>query len=445
MAFQQGLSGLNAASKNLDVIGHNIANSGTTGFKASRTEFADIVATSMGASGGLNTGFGVEVAAVAQQFSQGSLTITGNNLDLAINGNGFFQIQQPNGSLAYTRAGDFKLDKVGNMLTNGGGQVMGYKVDQASGLSSSTTTPLSFPSGAPIAAQKTTSITAALNLDARAQDAVGVAAVAADPAAVPPVAAKAAIPATPASTYGTSINVYDSQGVATPVNLYFLKNGANTWEVYTDLAAAETDLKTAATAGPGTALAPTASLGQLKFNENGAYDPTSTFTTLNVTPAANPNQGAPAPLVEPFDVTVDLSQVTQFGNKFAISDLKQDGYASGTLTGINISDSGMVMASYSNGMTRAEAQVALATFRNPQGLTQVGGNNWVESADSGPFVMGKPGDGQFGGLRSGALEDSNVDLTAELVNMMTAQRAYQANAQTIKTQDQVLSTLVNLR
>ena len=144
-------------------------------------------------------------------------------------------------------------------------------------------------------------------------------------------------------------------------------------------------------------------------------------------------------------MTLDLSGATQFGSKFAVADLTQNGYASGDLTSINISNDGMVMASYSNGVTRSEAQVALANFRNPQGLLAVGGNNWVESFDSGPAVLGKPGDGNFGALRSGALEDSNVDLTAELVNMMTAQRAYQANAQTIKTQDQVMSTLVNLR
>jgi len=137
--------------------------------------------------------------------------------------------------------------------------------------------------------------------------------------------------------------------------------------------------------------------------------------------------------------------VTQFGSTFAVSDLTQDGYASGSLTGINVEPSGMVMARYSNGVTRAEGQVAMANFRNPQGLLAVGGNNWIETFDSGPSVIGTPGDGNFGALRSGALEDSNVDLTAELVNMMTAQRTYQANAQTIKTQDQVMSTLVNLR
>ena len=137
MGFQQGLSGLSAASKNLDVIGHNIANSGTTGFKSSRTEFADVVASTMGAGGGQNAGIGVEVAAVAQQFSQGNLTVTGNNMDVAINGNGFFRLQMPDGSAAYTRAGNFKVDKTGDLVTNGGANVMGFKVDPATGLGTS--------------------------------------------------------------------------------------------------------------------------------------------------------------------------------------------------------------------------------------------------------------------------------------------------------------------
>ena len=423
MAFQHGLSGLNAASKNLDVIGNNIANSNTTGFKSSRAEFADMVAASMGAGGGSSYGIGVEVAAVAQQLSQGNVTVTGNNLDVAINGNGFFKVQQPDGSSAYTRAGNFKLDKTGDLVTNGGAQVMGFRVDPATGLSTSEAQPLSFPTGAPIQAKQTESIKATLNLDARAKDSAG------DATATPPV------PATPRSTYGTSINVYDTQGVATPVNLYFMKTAnPNEWAVYNQL-----DDPTAVP--PVTAI----SLGTIAFDENGKIDPATATLTLTVSPTANPNAGTAAPAVANFPVDIDMSGATQFGSKFAVADLSQDGYASGDLTSINISNDGMVMASYSNGVTRAEAQVALANFRNPQGLLAVGGNNWVESFDSGPAVMGKPGDGNFGALRSGALEDSNVDLTAELVNMMTAQRAYQANAQTIKTQDQVMSTLVNLR
>ncbi len=414
MAFQHGLSGLNASSKNLDVIGHNIANANTTGFKSSRAEFADLVASSMGAGGGANYGIGVEVAAVAQQFSQGNVTVTGNNLDVAINGNGFFKVQQADGSAAYTRAGNFKLDKTGDLVTNGGAQVMGFRVDPATGVSTSEAQPLSFPTGAPIQAKQTQSISATLNLDARV------------------VAATSVTPNTPRPTYGTSVNVYDTQGVAVPVNLYFVKTAtANTWQVYDKL-----DNPSA------TPPVVAAARGTITFDGNGKFASTNPTTlTTQVNPSiANPNN-PPAS----WDVTIDLKNATQFGSKFAVADLSQDGYASGDLTSINISNDGMVMASYSNGVTRSEAQVALANFRNPQGLLAVGGNNWVESFDSGPAVLGKPGDGNFGALRSGALEDSNVDLTAELVNMMTAQRAYQANAQTIKTQDQVMSTLVNLR
>ena len=426
MGFQQGLSGLNTSAKNLDVIGHNIANSNTTGFKSSRSEFAAMIASSIGATGGSNAGIGVETSAIAQQFSQGNISVTGNNLDVAINGNGFYTLQLADGSRAYTRAGNFKLDAdTGNIVTNDGARVLGYPTDPLTGQrTSSTLGPLTLPTGAPIPARQTSAMTVAFNLDARAANAAG------DPTATPPVAA------TPRATYGTSINVYDSQGVAKPVNLYFEKNGNNTWDVYTEL--------DDPTATPPVVASP---IGQITFDNNGnitgpaAAPPATGFTLpLSVTPSPpNPN-GLPA-----FQVEMKLDGMTQFGSKFGLSELTQDGYSSGQLTGINIGEDGIVMARYSNGVTRAEGQIALASFRNSQGLEAVGGNNWVETSASGQPMLGAPTDGNFGALRSGALEDSNVDLTAELVNMMTAQRAYQANAQTIKTQDQVMSTLVNLR
>jgi len=539
MGFQQGLSGLNASAKNLDVIGHNIANSQTTGFKASRTEFAAMVATAIGSAGGNNSGIGVEVEAIAQQFNQGNITVTGNGLDVAINGDGFFTLRQPDGSLAYTRAGDFKLDTAGNVVTNSGGKVMGYPTDPITGQrTSSSPQPLSFPTSAPIPARQTTSITTNFNLDARVSDARG------NPGATPPVAA------TPRSTYGTSLNVYDSQGVATPLNFYFEKNGANTWDVYTqldDLTTAPPTVpsvegriifdqagKIAASIEPHPLATPggadptltqpddfptqftyryygvdeqgvmairetvlsfanptdawdftysdapantLVSSARLKSNlvdyaagtspAGGTFNPTITLPPTaagDVPPAAgtqafslgllvdpapvNPNSppatgSNPAP--DAFPVTLDLNNISQFGTKFAVSELTQDGYTSGELTGINIGNDGVIMTRYSNGVTRSEGQFALASFRNTQGLSEIGGNNWVETYASGQPVYGAPTDGAFGALRSGALEDSNVDLTAELVNMMTAQRAYQANAQTIKTQDQVMSTLVNLR
>ena len=420
MGFQQGLSGLNAASKNLDVIGHNIANSNTTGFKSSRADFAEMVASAIGSASGQSSGIGVNVAAVSQQFKQGSITSTGNSLDIAINGNGFFVVQQTDGSIAYTRAGNFGLDKAGNLKTVDNDNVMGYVVDPTTGKiqSGATPVPLSFPTGQPIPAKQTSSVDVELNLDARATAAAG------DPAATPPVAA------TPRATYGTSLNVYDTQGTAIPVNLYFEKSATgNTWDIYNSLDSTATPIGTATfdSSGKLTSISPSTTAG-------------GTSLTLSVSGGtANPN-GLP-----PFDVEMDFGGLTQFGTKFAVSSLKQDGYTSGALTGINVGRDGSIVASYSNGVTRTEGQVALAAFTNTQGLGSVGNNKWVQTADSGPALNGSAQTGTFGSLQSGALEESNVDLTAELVNMMTAQRSYQANAQTIKTQDQVFSTLVNLR
>ena len=411
MGFQQGLSGLNAASKNLDVIGHNIANSGTVGFKASRTEFDEMVASAIGSSNGTNGGIGVSVGAIAQQFTQGSISVTGNNLDVAINGNGFFQIQQNDGTMAYTRAGNFKLDKDGNVITNAGGKVMGYPVDPATGKpTAGSPRPLVFPTGAPIPAKQTANAKVTFNLDARA------------------VEAATATPPTPRATYGTSITVYDSQGVPNTVSLYFEKTGtANTWNVYTSLDAT---------------VQPPPGLHQISFDGNGKILTGSTLTLNIPTAPANPNSPTPGP---DFPVEFDFSDSTQYGTKWAVSESTQDGYTAGQLTGMNIGPDGTITTTYSNGVSRPEGVIALATFRNTQGLADVGNNLWVETASSGQPTVGQPTSGAFGELRAGALEESNVDLTAELVNMMTAQRAYQANAQTIKTQDQVMSTIVNLR
>ena len=415
MGFQQGLSGLNAASKNLDVIGHNIANSGTVGFKASRTEFDEMVASAIGSANGTNGGIGVSVGAIAQQFTQGNISVTGNNLDVAINGNGFFQIQQNDGTMAYTRAGNFKLDKDGNVITNAGGKVMGYPVDPATGKpTAGSPQPLVFPTGAPIPAKQTENAKVTFNLDARA------------------VEAATATPPTPRATYGTSITVYDSQGVPNTVSLYFEKTAnPNEWSVYNQLDDPN--------ATPPVVATP---VGTITFDGNGKITSGSTLTLNIATAPANPNSPTPGPT---FPVEFDFSDSTQYGTKWAVSESTQDGYTAGQLTGINIGTDGTILTRYSNGVTRPEGVVSLATFRNTQGLSDIGNNLWVETYESGQPTVGQPTNGAFGALRSGALEDSNVDLTAELVNMMTAQRAYQANAQTIKTQDQIMSTLVNLR
>jgi flagellar hook protein FlgE len=407
MSFQTGLSGLNASAKNLDVIGNNIANSNTVGAKSSRTEFSAVVASAIGPSGGGGTGgggIGVEVATISQQFAQGTINLTGNNLDCAINGGGFFELTLKDGSAAYTRDGQFKLDSKGNLITNSGASVMGFLPDATGTSYSASTSPLVIPTGAPIAAKATSAITAQFNLDARA------------------VIAATAVPPTPYSTYGTTMNGYDAQGVAVPVKMYFIKTAADAWDMY--------DGDPAGTPA-GT------NLGALTFDASGNILTPTAPVNMTLT-STNPNIGA-------FTVTLDVSGATQYGTTFAISDLTQDGYTAGTLTGISISEQGIVTTRYSNGQSKATGKLALADFRNVQGLQPVGQNNWVETTSSGQPIHGAPSQGNFGTINSGALEASNIDLTAELVAMMTAQRDYQSNAQTIKTQDTVLQTLVNLR
>jgi flagellar hook protein FlgE len=404
MAFQQGLSGLNSSSKNLDVIGHNIANANTVGMKASRAEFAEVYASSINASGGTNSGIGVTVAATTQMFTQGNITVTGNDLDVAINGSGFYELTMPNGSMAYSRAGMFKLNNEGQVVTNIGGQLMGYPTDSEGTRLSFTTQPLSLPTGGPIPARATSSIAAEFNLDARAPVAV------------------AATPPTPLSKYGTSVIAYDPQGLEIPVGLAFEKTGVNQWNVYTSVNGSDPAASTPFT---------------LEFNTDGTLSSTSFIPPLTV---ASPSDPAVT-----FPVDLNFGSVTQFGIDFAVNNLEQDGYRPGELTSLKINESGVITASYSNGQTRAAGQIALVNFRNVQGLQPTGNGNWQANFATGEPVHGAPGEGKFGSLRSGALEDSNIDITGELVSMMTAQRAYQANAQTIKTQDQVFSTLLNLR
>ena len=399
MSFQQGLSGLNAASRNLDVIGHNIANANTVGMKASRTEFSEVYATSINASGGVNAGIGVTVATVSQEFTQGNITVTGNDLDVAINGNGFFELQQPDGTMAYSRAGMFKLDRDGNIVTNDGGQLMGYATDVDGIRQGFESVPLSLPTGGPIPAKQSTEITAEFNLDARVQAGED-----------------------PFGTYSTSLNAFDPQGIEVPVGLVFEKIGNNQWNVYTSVNGSD----------------PAASAPfQIDFLADGTLDPNTVLPQIEL---ASPNDPA-----QTFMVDLNFESVTQFGSDFAVINLSQDGYRPGELTALGISDAGVITAHYSNGQSQAAGQIALVNFRNVQGLQPGSGGVWTMTFDSGEPVRGAPGEGKLGYVKAGALEDSNVDLTAELVNMMTAQRAYQASAQTIKTQDQILSTLFNMR
>lgn len=421
MSFQQGLSGLNAAAKSLDSIGNNIANSGTVGFKSSSTLFSDVYAASLG--GGNQIGIGVAVGGVSQQFTQGNLTTSNNPLDIAINGQGMFRLNN-NGAISWTRNGQFNIDKNGYVVNTSGSRLTGYLANAANVIVPSTPADI-FINTADLQPQPTggtggtgPGVKIGFNLDSR-QPTFGVA---------------PAFSFTDPTTYtnSTSVTVYDTLGNSHLMSLFFRKGDgtaglpSNEWQMYTSIDGGTT-IGTNAT-GPT----------PVEFNSTG----TLITPALGIVPQSLAvTTGATSPLT----FNLNLLGSTQYGNIFGVNSISQDGYTSGRLAGLVVSSDGTVQGRYSNGQTRDLAQVVLGNFNNPNGLSSLGGNQWGETADSGQPLIGVPGSGSLGVLQSAAIEESNVDLTAELVNMITQQRAYQANAQTIKTQDQILQTLVNLR
>ena len=413
MGFQSGLSGLNAASQNLDVIGNNVANASVVGFKSSRTLFADVYAASLNGAGANAIGIGTKVADVQQQFTQGNITVTNNPLDLAINGGGFFRMSD-NGTITYSRNGQFHFNEDGFIVNSDNLRLTGYGVDTAGNIVASAPAPVQLDT-ADIAPQVTSDFGVGLNLDARST--------------VPTTAVFD--PTDPTSfTSSTSGTVYDSLGNSHVFTMYFVKTAVNgQWNLHGTVdgtAPANVNLG----GGAGNPVV-------LNFNSSGA------LTTAMPIAAASLTVGGGA--VTPLTFELDFLGSTQYGANFSVNSLTQDGYTSGRLSGFSIANDGQVLGQYSNGQSKTLGQVVLANFANPEGLTPLGNNQWAESSESGLPLVGVPASGNLGALQSAAVEDSNVDLTAELVNMITAQRVYQANAQTIKTQDQVLQTLVNLR
>ncbi|MGR8020809.1 flagellar hook protein FlgE [Burkholderia cenocepacia] len=413
MGYQQGLSGLAGASNALDVIGNNIANANTVGFKSSTAQFADMYANSVATSVNTQIGIGTSLNSVQQQFGQGTINTTNSSLDVAINGNGFFQMSN-NGVTTYSRDGTFQRDKNGFIVDSQGRNLMGYAANAGGVINTAQTVPLQAPT-TNIAPTATTKITGQFNLNS--QDTVPT---------------KTPFSATDNTTYNytTSIQVYDSLGGSQAVNMYFVKSAAGTWEAYAGVrGGATTDLGTITfdTSGAiqstttGTPATPTASLGQFQF------------TVPNTDGSATPQK-----------LTLDLTGTTQYGGKDGVNNLAQDGYASGTLTTYSIGADGKLTGNYSNGQTAVLGLIALANFNNPNGLVNLGGNQYAESAASGVPQVSAPGSTNHGTLQGSALENSNVDLTSQLVNLITAQRNYQANAQTIKTQQTVDQTLINL-
>ncbi|MDR5855840.1 flagellar hook protein FlgE [Caballeronia sp. LZ062] len=405
MSYQQALSGLGAASSDLDVIGNNIANANTVGFKEGAAQFADMYANSMATAVSNQIGIGTRLAEVQQQFSQGTITTTNQALDVAINGNGFYQLSN-NGSTVYSRNGVFHLDDNGNIVNSAGLQLMGYKADSGGVVSSASTVPLSVPT-ANIAPTATKTITAAFNLNS--QD-TNNAASSFDP--------------TNGNTYNasTSVDVYDTLGGTQKVSVYFTKTGTGSWEAF---------------AGYGDPVTQKTDLGAVTFDSSGNLTSGSKFT-FTIPNGADPSGTTTQSL------TLDLSGTTQYGAKSGLTNLHQDGNSTGELTGFTVGTDGMLTGNYSNGETKALGQIAIVNFNNQNGLQNLGGNVYAQTAASGAPQVGVPGSTNHGTLQGGAVEDSNVDLTSELVNLITAQRNYQANAQTIKTQQTVDQTLINL-
>jgi flagellar hook protein FlgE len=400
-AFNIALSGLTAASSDLDVVSNNIANADTIGFKSSRAEFADVYAAGAVDLNQSSVGEGVRVDSVAQQFTQGDVTTTGSNLDLAINGNGFFTMQDASGTV-YSRNGEFTQDLNGNVVNATGQALQVYPPTANGGFNTGTTTDLNLET-AQSAPSATSTGTVVLNL--------------------PAASTAPALPFNPTNpaTYNqsTSTTVYDSLGNAQTATFYFTQTAVpNQWSV--NMTVGGTPVGAAQTltfSNTGAVTAPVG--GALAFN---GYAPTDGAAGMNM--------------------TFNFGQSTQYGGDFGVTSIVQNGFATGQLSTVSIDATGIVSAVYTNGRTTQLGQIAMANFPNPGGLKQLGDTNWAQTFQSGTVVEGTASSAGFGSIQSGALESSNVDLTTELVNMITAQRAFQANAQAITTANQNSQTLI---
>jgi len=404
MPFRTALSGLNAASADLRVTGNNIANSGTVGFKESRAEFADVFALSQGGISQTAIGTGTKLAAVTQQFGQGNIDFTGNNLDLALNGDGFFVLSD-SGSRIYSRAGAFQVNRDGFVVNAQGQRLQVYPSQDELGNQFNTgllsDLQLSTSEAPPNA---TTEVETRVNL----------------PAGVDPITIPFDIDDPASFNNATSVTIYDSLGQSHTATLYFRNTAALQWESYLAIDGNTVGGAQALEFNPdGSVLAPTAPV------DFGAYDP---------------GNGA-----ENLEIEFDLSAATQYGGAFNVTSLRQDGFTTGRLSGIDIDPTGVVFARFTNGQAQSLGKVALGNFANPQALQQLGDNTWGETFGAGDVILGEADTGNFGLIQSGGLEASNVDIAQQLVNLITAQRNFQANAQVISTADTVTQTIINIR
>ena len=403
MPFRIALSGLNAASDDLTVTANNLANVNTVGFKESRAEFQAVYSESSQSTSSAAIGSGVRLNDVSQQFSQGNIDFTNNALDLAIGGEGFF-VLAGDGALTYTRAGNFRIDNDGFLVAPDSTRLQGYLPTTPGQFNSGQLADLQITTGAN---QPTATTSAEFNVNVPAN--------ATQPTVAP------FDPDTPATyNHSTSITIYDSLGNPHTSTLFFVKDAAaNAW--------------TAHVAVDGNTVGAQA----LTFDSSGniATPANGTFTL----PAYDPLNGA-----LPLNINVDIGGTTQFGGAFSVNAISQDGSATGTLTGLSIDSDGILVARYTNGQSTALGKISLALFSNPQGLQQIDGA-WAATVASGEPILGEANVGRFGNLTSGALEASNVDLTEQLVSMITSQRNFQANAQMISTADNTTQTIINIR
>lgn len=438
MSFNIGLSGLRAATQDLNVTGNNIANAGTVGFKQSRAEFADVYAATVLGTGKNQQGSGVLLGNVSQLFNQGGVNYTQNPLDLAINGNGFFQVSN-NGAISYTRAGFFGTDKDGFIVDNFGYNLQGYTVDDNDNIREGVIGNLQIKSASQ-EPKATSKIEQSYNLNSTLDG----------PKNAP------FDPNDPASyNSSTSVTTYDSLGNPHTMTQFFEKTGPNSWNMHVLIDGRAIDDPTTDT--PTTIPLTFTSAGKLDLGALGSATLPAGVTVDNGilsfdawAPAAKDTTQEPPVWLgsgadSPQTFTLDMRDATQYANAFAVTKVAQNGYTTGELSGIEIDDTGTIFARYTNGQSKVQGQVILADFANVQGLTPVGKTQWVQSLESGEPVRNPGRTGTLGAIQAGALEDSNVELSDQLVNLIVAQRNYQANAKTIETNSAITQTIINLR
>ncbi len=421
MSFDTAVSGIKASSAELGIIGNNIANSSTTGFKTSSAEFSDVFSKSLVGGGQTAVGKGVALTGVDQEFTQGNLTSTGDGMDMAINGSGFFILSE-NGAISYTRAGNFQVDKEGFVVSTTGKKLQGQQAT-ASGSLVGQVTDIVIEQNL-LQPKNTDLIKFEANFDSRKPsplvawggpfDAFASPATAPDPAMF---------------NDSTSTTIFDGQGNPHVLSSYFVKTPtANQWQAFT--------LIDGVSQGGATTL---------DFQTNGQFDPVLLPVEINVT-AWTPLNGSGAANGAPIqDVRVDLTGTSQLGSDFSVNRVTQDGYTAGQLHGLEVSEEGIIFARYTNGESRQLARVMLASFGSTSGLQASGDTSWIETSASGSPIVSASGSSALGLIQSGALEDSNVEITDQLVRMIIAQRNFQANAQVIQTEDAVTQTVINLR